>query len=57
MNVNGTATCVCNNACPLIEQPVCGSDNKTYANLCVLEAEACEREQHIKVKYNRPCGK
>jgi coxsackievirus/adenovirus receptor len=56
VNENGTAKCVCNNACPFIEQPVCGSDNKTYSNLCVMDAEACERKTYIKAKHNGPCG-
>ncbi|XP_028399649.1 neurogenic locus notch homolog protein 2-like isoform X2 [Dendronephthya gigantea] len=55
VNVNGTATCVCNKACPLIERPVCASDNKTYSNLCVMESEACERKEHIRVKHDGPC--
>jgi hypothetical protein len=56
VSVNGTATCVCNKACPFIEQPVCGSDNKTYSNLCVMDSEACEREEYINIKHNGPCG-
>ena len=56
VNENGTATCVCNQACPFIEQPVCGSDNKTYANLCVMDSEACERKERITVQNDGPCG-
>ena len=57
VNVNGTATCVCKHRCLLIEQPVCGSDNRTYANLCAMEAESCERKEHLSVQYDGPCGK
>ena len=57
VNVNGTATCVCNEACPFIEQPVCGSDNKTYSNLCVMDSETCEREERVTVQHDGPCGK
>ena len=56
VNVNGTATCVCNKACPFIEQPVCGSDNKTYPNLCAMDSDACERKERVTVKHDGPCG-
>ena len=55
VNVNGSATCQCPLVCPFIEQPVCGSDNKTYSNLCVMDAESCEKKQHIKLQHEGPC--
>ena len=56
MVVDGNATCQCNQACPLIYAPVCGTDNKTYPNLCVLESHACEMKQHINLQYSGRCG-
>ena len=32
----------CRQACPLIYDPHCGDDGKTYSNLCVLEIAQCE---------------
>ena len=55
VNVDGNATCQCPLVCPFIEQPVCGSDNKTYSNLCVMDAESCEKKQHIKLQHEGPC--
>ena len=57
MLIDGNATCQCNKACPLIYAPVCGTDNVTYPNLCVMDSTACEKKEHIQVQYNGECGK
>ena len=54
--VDGNATCQCNKACPLIYAPVCGSDNETYPNLCVMDSQGCEKGEHIKVQHIGNCG-
>ncbi|XP_048580646.1 fibrillin-1 isoform X2 [Nematostella vectensis] len=57
VEVNGTATCECPKVCTLDYTPVCGSDNKTYANLCNLEVEACKPENTDKLQllHDGPC--
>ena len=57
VNVDGNATCQCVELCPLTHDPVCGSDNKTYPNLCALELDSCQRKEHISVKHKGLCGK
>ena len=57
VEVNGTATCQCRVACPFIYSPVCGSNNKTYDNFCLLEAAACEKKEVITVKHDGRCSK
>lgn len=38
-------TTVCNTACDYPYDPVCGSNGRTYANLCLLKADACVHPQ------------
>ena len=54
MNNKSTA-CVCNQACPLNYEPVCGSDGRTYANECVMKSEACNNQKMIIVKHQGTC--
>jgi hypothetical protein len=54
--VDGNATCQCNKACPRIYAPVCGTDNETYSNLCVMESQGCEKEEHIEVQHVGNCS-
>jgi len=53
---NGSTSCVCQMACTLDYRPVCGSDNKTYGNLCALKADACMLKKNISVLYEGECG-
>lgn len=55
--VDGKATCVCSQLCPLILRPVCGSDGKTYPNSCTLEVEACISGKDLTVISEGECGK
>jgi hypothetical protein len=57
VEVDGNATCQCNPICPLIYNPVCGTNNKTYPSPCVMESEACVKKQHIRMQYPGECGK
>ena len=36
--------------------PVCGNDGKTYNSQCILEMEACQRPELLKV-YDGPCSR
>ena len=55
--VDGMATCVCREICPLILLPVCGSDGKTYPNNCSLEVEACMTGKDLTVASEGECGR
>lgn len=54
--VDGMATCVCQQACPLIMQPVCGSDGQSYPNNCSLQVEACITGKDLTVISMGECG-
>ena len=46
----------CSSACPQTFKPVCGSNDETYSNDCLLEIAACESpEQNITVECRKKC--
>jgi coxsackievirus/adenovirus receptor len=45
----------CQTACLFNYDPVCGSDDVTYGNLCSLEAEACLQKKAIAIRNFGEC--
>ena len=41
--------------CPLIHQPVCGSDRNTYVSKCAMQAKACQDKSEIHLVHEGPC--
>ena len=41
--------------CPDVDEPVCGSDMKTYKNNCYLEREACLNNTNLHKLYDGKC--
>ncbi|KAK2712126.1 hypothetical protein QYM36_010977 [Artemia franciscana] len=56
MNINITNhACLCP-ICSDESDPVCGSDGKTYNNLCKMNRYACETERKILLKHRGQCN-
>ncbi|XP_062590212.1 serine protease inhibitor Kazal-type 1-like [Saccostrea cucullata] len=45
----------CNQICPRIYRPICGSDGNTYANDCLLRVHNCLNDDNVVVAYDGPC--
>ena len=46
----------CDITCGMEYKTVCGSNGKTYANICVLKAEACAKKTTITVASEGECS-
>jgi len=52
----GKALCQCPTDCPLTPDPVCGSDDVTYASYCHLRQISCQKRKNTRVKHQEACG-
>ncbi|XP_068688990.1 uncharacterized protein [Montipora foliosa] len=52
----GHAECRCQQGCSTERRPICGTNGKTYLNMCVLKMEACYLGQWIARKHHELCG-
>lgn len=53
--------CICPESCPdTRDEPVCGTDGKTYSSECELQRVACDRLEtklpRLHVAFNGECG-
>ncbi|XP_061196855.1 agrin-like [Saccostrea echinata] len=51
----GIPRCGCVQKCEDRMAQVCGTDGRQYSNRCMLELQACQSRQNIKVKNEGPC--
>lgn len=49
--------CTCPETCSNTSEPVCGSDDQTYLNLCMLRKRSCEKNKLITVAEKGACSK
>lgn len=54
---DGRGLCQCPTHCKPINDPVCGTDDKTYTNHCQLRVSSCKNRQNIRVRHPGACGK
>ncbi|KAJ8371027.1 hypothetical protein SKAU_G00110550 [Synaphobranchus kaupii] len=53
---DGEPMCECPDACPLSQDPVCGSDGHTYGSRCEMRAMGCALQKDIQIQHRGPCA-
>lgn len=53
---DGEARCTCVASCPDHFVPVCGSNNQSYDNFCLMHRDACLTGTHISLKKKGYCS-
>ncbi|XP_035709385.1 agrin isoform X4 [Folsomia candida] len=53
----GRPTCRCPQTCSNAYSPVCGSDDVTYSNECLLRQFACQHRHSVRIKHSGECDK
>lgn len=53
--LDGRPNCHCITSCPHADEPVCASNQETFANDCRLRAESCLRSQNFFTRYPGKC--
>lgn len=56
VGADGEATCACVASCPDHFVPVCGSNNQSYDNYCLMHRDACLTGLHISLKKKGYCS-
>ena len=46
---------VCNSDCPSEYKPICGSNEITYLNECLMRLDACTKDEEIISQHNGAC--
>ena len=53
---NGSTICECPEICTSLYQPICGSDNEKYSNLCEMMVTSCTKQELITKDYDGECS-
>ena len=56
VGADGEAACTCIASCPDHFVPVCGSNNQSYDNFCLMHRDACLTGVHISLKKKGYCS-
>lgn len=56
VGADGEARCTCVASCPDHFVPVCGSNNQSYDNFCLMHRDACLTGTHISLKKKGYCS-
>ncbi|XP_063988632.1 agrin-like isoform X5 [Diachasmimorpha longicaudata] len=51
----GRGLCQCPQDCPPTLEPVCGSDDVTYGNQCLMRQASCRNRTNTRVEHQGPC--
>ncbi|XP_022100567.1 agrin-like isoform X2 [Acanthaster planci] len=54
--VENETTCSCDRMCTDEDRPVCGTDEVTYGNACLLKQAACEQQKEIRIESEGLCN-